>query len=325
MNKLLVFLLLICVLFACSKDDSENKGNWIKQSDFEGVARSSAVSFVIDNKVYIGLGYNVDQDNEYLSDFWLYNATGDYWLKVADFPGGGRIGAVAFTLNGKAYVGTGYNGKERLNDFWEYDPATNVWTRKADFAGSGRYGAIAFSIGAKGYLGTGYDGSETRDFWIYDPSLDKWTQTVSVGGSKRKDAAVFTMDGKAYVCTGISNGVYQTDLWMFDPVAVTWTQKAAINYDDSWTIIRRYAVAFTLNGKGYVGLGENSGVRTDIWEYDPVLDTWNDKTAFEASARQEAVSFVVNNRAFAGLGRSASYYFTDIYEFRPLDAYDEDD
>jgi len=325
MNKLFSILILFFVLFACSKDDTENAGNWVKQSDFEGVARSSAVSFVIDNTVYVGLGFNVDQDIEYLSDFWQYNSTGDYWKKVADFPGGGRIGAFAFTVNGKAYVGTGYNGKEKLKDVYEYDPKTNVWTKKADFGGSARYGTVGFSIGSNGYVGTGYDGSETRDFWIYNPTSDLWTQTVSMGGSKRRDAVSFIIDGKAYVGTGIANGVYQTDLWLFDPVAVTWTQKAALNYDDSWTIIRRYAVAFTLNNKGYVTLGEYSGVRNDIWEYDPVLDTWDSKTAFESSSRQEAITFNINNKAYVGLGRSSSYYFDDIWEFRPLDAYDEDD
>ncbi len=325
MKKLLLILMVGLFFVACSSEEDEDLGNWIKQSDFEGIPRSNAVSFVLNNKVFVGSGYNVDEDNEYLTDFWMYDPGNDFWVKIADFPGSGRTGAIAFEANGKAYIGTGYNGKEKLKDFWEYDPSTNVWTRKADFGGSARYGAVAFSLNDKGYVGTGYDGNDNRDFWIYDPATDQWSQTVSMGGSKRKNAAAFVIDGKAYVCTGINNGVYQTDLWQFDPTTAAWTQKVDLNEEDDWSITRSQAAAFTLNGKAYVGLGEYSGVRSDIWEYDPSQDTWTSKTDFEGSSRQESVAYVINNKAYIGLGRSGSYYFDDVWEFRPDDEYDDED
>lgn len=325
MKKLLLILMVGLCFMGCSDDDDDDMGNWIKQSDFEGIPRSNAFSFVLNNRVYVGTGYNDDADDEYLNDFWMYDPGSDFWVKVADFPGEGRTSAVSFVIDGKAYVGTGYNGKEKLKDFWEYDPSANVWTRKADFGGSARYGAVGFALGNKGYLGTGYDGNDNRDFWVYDPSTDQWSQTVSMGGSKRKNASVFILDGKAYICAGINNGVYQTDLWQFDPATTTWTQKVDLDDDDDWTIIRNLGVAFSLNGKGYVGLGDCSGVRSDIWEYDPSQDTWTSKTDFEGSSRSEAVSYVINNRAYIALGRSGSYYFDDVWEFRPDEEYDDED
>ena len=315
----------IVFLVGCKKDSTEYIGNWIKKSDFEGIPRGNAVSFVIGDKVYVGTGYNSDQDAEYLKDFWMYDTTRDFWTKLTDFPGEARIGAIAMTIDGKGYMGLGYNGKVKLKDFWEFDPATNLWSQKSDFGGSARYDAVGFALGTKGYIGTGYDDYENRDFWEYDPTANQWSQIASMGGSKRRDAVAFTIDGKAYVCTGISNGVDQTDLWAFDPSTGAWTQKTDIDFDDSWTITRSYGSAFTLGSKAYVGLGYSSGVRADFWEYDPAADSWTNKTAFEGSARQNAVSFVVNNKAYISTGRSGSYYFSDIWEFKPFDVANTDD
>ena len=325
MKKLFFVGMVLVLLFGCKKDSTVYLGNWIKKSDFEGIPRGNAASFVIGDKVYVGTGYNSDQTNEYLSDFWMYDTTRDFWTKLTDFPGEPRIGSVSFTINGKGYMGVGYNGKVKLKDFWEFDPATNLWTRKADFGGSARYDAVGFALGSKGYLGTGYDDYENRDFWQYDPSTNQWSQIASMGGSKRRDAVAFTINEKAYVCTGTSNGSSMTDLWEFDPTTGAWTEKAKIDYDTSWTIVRTYASAFTLGSKSYVCLGYNSGVRIDTWEYDPTGDTWLKKSDFEGSARQNAVSFVVNNRAYVAIGRSSSYFFSDIWEFNPFDALDTDD
>ena len=324
--KKLFFVVMVLVLFlGCKKDSTEYIGNWIKKSDFEGIPRGNAVSFVLGDKVYFGTGFNSDQDDEYLKDFWMYDTTRDFWTKLSDFPGEARIGGVAITINGKGYVGLGYNGKVKLKDFWEFDPATSLWTRKADFGGSARYGAVGFALGTKGYLGTGYDDNDNRDFWEYNPATNQWTQVASMGGSKRQDAVAFVINEKAYVCTGINNGTNLTDLWQFDPVTGAWTQKTDIDDDDSWTITRSNGIAFTLGSKSYVGLGYSSGVRSDIWEYDPVADIWTDKTDFEGSARQNAVSFVVNNRAYVASGRNGSYFFDDIWEFKPFDEADTDD
>ena len=87
-------------------------------------------------------------------DFWEYDPVTNAWTQKADFGGGPREQAVGFSIGGKGYIGTGYNGPYR-QDFWEYDPATNTWTQKADFGGTARYGAVGFSIGSKGYIGTG--------------------------------------------------------------------------------------------------------------------------------------------------------------------------
>jgi len=320
MKKLFFVVMVLVLSLSCKKNSTVSIGNWLIRSSFEGIPRGNAASFVLGDKVYLGTGFNGNQTDEYLKDFWMWDTSRDFWTKLSDFPGEPRIGGVAFTINGKGYLGIGYNGKEKLKDFWEFDPATNLWTRKADFGGSARYGAVGFSLGNKGYLGTGFDNNDNRDFWQYDPSTNQWSQIASMGGEKRENAVAFTINGKAYVCTGVNNGVNLIDLWQFDPGNGAWTEKNKINVNTAWTVVRANGCAFTLGTKSYVGFGYNSGVRNDIWEYDPVGDTWTIKTPFEGSARQDAVSIVVNNRAYIATGRSGSAFFDDVWEFKPSDA-----
>lgn len=328
----------LLLLAGCSKNDSSPLGNWVKKSVFEGIPRASAVSFVIGDKAYVGLGYNdgsseTDATNGYVPGaFWVYDPAIDRWdsTGIAHFPGNPRVAAVAFSINGKGYVGTGYDGSNKLKDFWEYNPETNTWKQMDDLLGGARYKSVAFTIGNYGYVGTGYgaNGSDLNDFYRFDPTAaagSQWVKVQSIGGSKRQAATAFTYNGKAYVCTGINNGVLLTDIWEYDPTNDTWTSKTALNDNSSWTIIRQSASSFVLNDKGYVCLGTNSGALNDVWEYDFAKDTWDQKTNFEGAARSNAVAFVVSGKAIVATGQSSSYYLDDVWEFHPSEEYNEDD
>src|SRR5689334_22578295 len=99
--------------------DSDLVGNWVRSSDFDGNARSEAVTFTIGDKVYLATGTSSTQR---YNDLWEYDINLKYWTQKASLPGNARSSAVAFTINGKGYVATGYDGSNRLNDVWEYDP-----------------------------------------------------------------------------------------------------------------------------------------------------------------------------------------------------------
>jgi N-acetylneuraminic acid mutarotase len=332
-NHILTGLLSISlfVISLSCKDDPEPAlvGNWVEQSDFEGVARSDAAAFSIGNIAYVGTGYDGE---ERLTDFWSYDAAKNSWTQIADFPGQARNAAVGFSAAGKGYVGTGYNGEDRVKDFWQYDPGTNTWAQKADFGGSGRYGAVAFSINDIGYVGTGYDGNYLKDFWAYDPGSDTWTQKTSFGGSKIRDAVGFVINGMGYICTGINNGAYENEFYMYDPGNDIWNVKRKLSnvsddsYDDDYTIVRSNAVAFVMNGKAYVATGTIGSLKNDVWEYDPGADLWKSKTNFEGTTRTDAVAFSTDDgRAFITTGKSSSNQFDDIWEFKPNDVYDKED
>lgn len=331
LKKGILFAALLSGLFftGCSNDDEDDElvGNWIKKSAFDGPARSSATSFVIGDYAYIATGYTGD---EYLKDLWAYNSNGDYWEQKADFTGTGRSSASSFVLNDKGYVGLGYDGTNKLKDFYQYDPIGNTWTQKTDFAGTARYGAVGFQVGGKAYFGTGYDGNYLKDFYQYNDTNNAWTLVSGFSGNKRRNATVFVINDKAYLGTGVNNSVNQEDFWEFNPSTEVWTRLRDIDQDDdddySWNndyaITRSNASSFSLNGLGYVVGGE--GIKT-VWEYNPSTDLWVERTALEGAARTDAVGFAINNRGFLMLGRIGSTYFDDAWEFKPLEAQNDDD
>lgn len=318
------------VLTSCSDDDDEDlMGDWWKVSGLDGVARSEAVGFVINDKFYIGTGYDGD---ERLKDFWEYDPTSDNWTRKADFPGVARNGAVGMALDGKGYIGTGYDGDNALSDFYEYDPSTNEWTQIADFPGTARYDAVSFAIGSKGYVGTGKDDDKLlyKDFYAYNASTQSWEDVNSLRGDKRYKASSFTLDGIGYVISGYSSG-YENDVWAYDPTSDTWTEKRKItnatddDFDDDYTnIVRADGSTFTINGLGYLTCGTNGSLISNVWEYDPVDDQWTERTGFEGSARTEAVGFSIGSYGYIITGRSSSYYMYDLWSFDPYSEYDEE-
>lgn len=321
-----IMLVTILVMTSCNDDSDDTEvtdGNWMELSDYEGNTRSSAVAFVLGDKAYVGTGYNGAED-EYNSDFWSYDPILNYWSSISDFPGPARSSAIAFTIGNKGYIGTGYDGLDNLKDFWEYDATNDTWTQLADFPGTARRGAIGFSIDGYGYVGTGYDGSDTKDFYRYNPSLNSWVQIPSIGGSKRTDATAFIIDGIAYIGTGTHNGAYEYDFWSFDPSLLEnekfpWVEKTSLDdedYDYS-DVIRQGTVSFVNEDYGYIATGSNGSIISTVWEYDPIYDTWSEKTSFEGTARTDAVGFSINNRMFVATGRNSSSYFDDIWELDP--------
>jgi N-acetylneuraminic acid mutarotase len=334
-NVLLHGLLAVAIVssfVSCGgKDETEDLiGNWIELNDFKGDARNEAVAFSIDNIGYVGTGYN---GTERLKDFFAYDAVTGNWDQISTPPEefAARISAVAFSANGKGYVGTGRDNISDLSDFWEYDPDENSWTEVASIPVA-RYAAVAFSINDKGYVGTGYNGSALLDFYEYDPALNSWSIMANYP-TKVREAVAFVLDNKGYICTGEKNGSKINDFYVYDPAADKWSPLRKISdvsdesYDDDYTIMREKAVAFTIGGRAYVTTGYLSGLVLDVWEYDPATDSWEAKSGFEGSSRMNAVAFsTADGKAFVTTGANGtSAYFDDIYEFKPLDDYNEDD
>ncbi|MBX2826573.1 MAG: galactose oxidase [Flavobacteriaceae bacterium] len=326
-NKIFLPLLALCLTFGvgCDDDDGDDRlGNWVDRSIFDGIPRSNATAFTIGNMGYMGTGYDGD---DYLKDFWVYDMEGNFWVQLSDFPGIERSAATSFAVGNKGYMGTGFDGDDELQDFYEYDPQTNNWSPIADFGGTVRRSAIGFNATSAGYVGTGFDGdNDKKDFWRYDPSSDTWTELVGYGGSKRRDATTFTIGNTVYIGTGISNGVYQDDFWAFNTTNESWTQLNPLDEEDDYDILRSGASGFTINGRGYIACGNlGAGASSSIWEYDPVNDTWEEKTPLEKTSRENPIAFCNESKAFLALGRSGNLYLDDNFEFFPFQEENEDD
>lgn len=80
---------------------------------------------------------------------------------------------------------------------------------------------------------------------------------------------------------------------------------------------RASSVSFSVGGKGYVLGGrtaERSGYLSDVWEYDPMKDTWTELPSAPFAARTNAVAQVVGDKVFVGLGyNGGGVYNPDSY------------
>jgi hypothetical protein len=79
---------------------------------------------------------------------------------------------------------------------------------------------------------------------------------------------------------------------------------------------RQAAVSFSIDGKGYLGVGINtSGDLFDFWQYDPATNTWTQVASFPGSDAVKGTAFTIGNKAYVALGTSASA--TDFWEYDP--------
>jgi N-acetylneuraminic acid mutarotase len=311
--------LLVAVLFLSGISSAQAPNSWTQKNNFPGTARATSFAFAIGNKAYVGGGLNFSVGM--FSDFREYDPATDTWTPKANFGGGLRSAAVAFTIGGKGYVLTGADNTGKKNDIWEYDPVADTWTQKTPLPSTPRNYAVAFSIGSKGYLATGYTDSTfiaLNDFWQFDPVANSWAQKQNVPGPTRSSAIGFGIGGKGYVGTGdtcdINNCFFLNDFYEYDTLSNTWTQKASAGAS-----LRSDAVAFTINGKGYICTGEVNSVGTnDLIEYDPVNDTWTVRASKPGLAKTNACAFSVGNRGYVTTGYDNSFNCTDdVYEYAP--------
>lgn len=261
--------------------------------------RSGAISLVIDDIPYIGLGENA---SGFLTDFWSYNFDSAKWIEVAPFPGGSRTQAAAFVIDGMGYVGVGMDQNDvSYADFYQYDPLNDEWSAISNFSGTPRHGAVAFALGAQGYVGTGRDAvGETNDFWAYDPTSDQWSQKATLSSGARYGASAFVIDEVAYVTGGveINGGTTQfSDVQSYDAATDSWEEQI---FADGLNLPMVNATATAANGQGYILYGNQDHVA----RYDPTDNSVeNLGDLFDlGGARWNPVSFVAGEYLYFGLG-----------------------
>jgi N-acetylneuraminic acid mutarotase len=145
-----------------------------------------------------------------------------------------------------------------------------------------------------------------------------WTQKTNFGGTARYEAVGFSIGNKGYFGTGANFTLSQiyNDLWEYDANTNTWTQKASM---PASIRIRYGASGFSAGNKGYVCLGWSSmggNPLNDLWEYDPVLNSWVQKANFPGSSRYDAIGFTINAKGYVGFGFAPNT--ADLWEYDPV-------
>lgn len=318
------FIILISGFAGCKKDDEEEDltGDWVRASDFEGVPRNGAFAFTINDKAYVGTGYD---GNIRLADTWMFEADKNTWFSVATFPGKARSHSVTFVANGKGYVGTGFDGDQALKDFWEYDPQTNKWKEIAPLPTTqGRYEAVGFAIANMGYVGAGKDNDrkDQQDFYCYNPIDNSWRKVASLG-IKRSGAFSFVLGTMAYVGGGTNNGSYSEDFYQYNPSTDRWSERKDLDQsdnednDDDYVITRANAATFVIDGTAYVISGNLNYALASTWKYDETGDRWIQVDNLEGSPRAHSVAFSIGNKGYITTGNSGSLRYDDNWRFDP--------
>jgi N-acetylneuraminic acid mutarotase len=247
--------------------------SWTQKTTFPGRARVKATAAVMAGKAYVGLGYRPYVStyvNGNYKDFWMYDPALNTWTQKADFPSLATDACVSFVMDNCIYVGEGFNDTGFTNEFWKYDPQQDAWTQLKDFPDYARAGAVLCTDGTRVFFGTGFRWN-FNDWWEYFPKTDRWEKRKSMPDNGRVNAVSLSVAGRFFVSTGrhfagdLTGGRVLSDILEYDAIRNVWYKRGNIAGGG-----RENAIAFTINGKGYIGFGEDDkGVLNDFWSFEP--------------------------------------------------------
>jgi outer membrane protein OmpA-like peptidoglycan-associated protein/N-acetylneuraminic acid mutarotase len=236
---------------------------WVKASIFPGISRTYPVAFTIGNMAYLGTGsYKSKDGTNDLKDIWQYDAANDKWVQKADFPGGIRHGAIAFSINGFGYIGLGgeQGTANSYTDLWKYDPKLDKWTKMADFPALGKIYSSAFTIKTDAYVLFGEAqlkfAEDERNMYSYNSVHDSWVKSKEFPDHVNSGDVVFSMNSKGYVYSYSANKDQgYSAFWEYDPETTTWTQEKA----DLVPVMRIRPFSFVIDSEAYIGEGRIKG------------------------------------------------------------------
>lgn len=281
--------------------------SWIAKAPYFGEYLEGAVSFVIEDQLFVGTGIN----DTYVNYFYKYDHQENSWENISSLPSDDRAFGISFAIGQYGYVGLGQNcigsglcTPVYFNDLWRYNPLNDSWAPMADFPGDPRSYSSCFVIGEKAYI-TGGSRVDHYDLWEYDPSTDNWTQKADYPGNCRSRNISFSQNNKGYVGLGFESSSC-SNLWEYDPIADSWVEKGNFPGES-----RFGALGFTFMGKSYVICGVHQELipeyLTDFWQYDSTNDSWTKiDNNYPGKGRLHMIAAVIDDKILMGLGSNSS-------------------
>jgi N-acetylneuraminic acid mutarotase len=210
---------------------------------------------------------------------------------------------VVVMFGGENRTATG-GAAQPTQDLWEWSLATGSWTLRPS-VGAGpdaRAGAAMVFDSARNKMvlfgGRAASGYNYEDLWEWDPTTGAWSEKSNAGShpsARAQHAMVYeASSGKILLfgggrsaapsSDGTSVSTSLGDTWELDPATATWTALSpatspSVRHDFGlvWDSTRSKAVLF---GGMQIDIPGATGVpKQDTWEWDPVAQTWSERTS----------------------------------------------
>lgn len=238
---------------------------WAGLDTFPGKYRTEPVLFVLQNKIFCGLGKNIRASllGSPLKDLWSYDVEKKTWDSVEyQFPGKERTGGLIYGVDGKIYYGAGVCNDEVLNDMYTFD-LQNGWQQAEPFYVEPQAHATVFTLDNEIYSCFG-KGEQDYFYTIrkLDKQQNKW-QTVYVVKKEerlavaRTGAKSFVLKEKegefAYIIDGKpSSDILEEDFWR----CVRYNPRTNVLERVNAPNVKSINAAFAIENVGYIFDGE---------------------------------------------------------------------
>jgi N-acetylneuraminic acid mutarotase len=195
--------------------------SWEEKTNFPGNGRVFAFAFSANGKGYIGTGLTfLGGAATYLDDFWEYDPATDQWTQKTNYPGGGKVGMAAVSINDIGYVGLGDDGGFFYNDFYRYESVTDSWIGLTSFPGENRsFYQMEAAVGDI-YLIGGEKAHNvySAEMWQYSIAKDEWNSSFTFDGTARGYGNLFYLAGSFYYGLGLvgpSDSQGSKEIWKY--------------------------------------------------------------------------------------------------------------
>lgn len=173
------------------------------------------------------------------------------------------------------------------------------------------YSIRAFAQNEDGYLAYGPELNVESS--IIPTEKYTITKKASFGGGQRYFTMGFSIGSKGYAGGGKNKAdTPLSDWWEYNPDTDEWNQLGNLPAS------HLYGTTFTCNGKGYMGLGENSN---QYHKYNPESDTWQSINSYVnfTSELMRLTSFSVNGTGYTCSGHIEHRAYNTLFSYSPVD------
>jgi N-acetylneuraminic acid mutarotase len=249
----------------------------------------------------------------------------DMWRKLANFPGGDRYKAGAFTVNGKGYAGLGTKfGNDIQKDIWEFNPVTELWTRKTDFPGNARILPCIFMNNSFGFIGGGQSNDNFsqqtpfKDFFRFNPATNTWSGISDAPLVQKSFPGAFASTSSNNHIANLSIGLILKYTEASNSWSMVYTGDAAVYSAPSF---------FSINNKVYFAGGVDSQTSNvtsgKVWELDTETNIMTRKNDYPGKSIWGGFGFSIGNTGYIGCGQNVisggiTQYLTDVYKYDPV-------